>query len=54
MVWDRGTYELTPAGDPVEAVRKGKIPYDFAWRKSQRRVGAHSHPTPGWEEPMAL
>src|SRR5436190_1398518 len=25
MVWDRGTYELTPAGDPVEAVRKGKF-----------------------------
>src|SRR6267142_2362896 len=24
MVWDRGTYELTPPGDPVEAVRKGK------------------------------
>src|SRR5438876_2675896 len=25
MVWDRGTYELTPPGDPVEAVRKGKF-----------------------------
>jgi bifunctional non-homologous end joining protein LigD len=25
MVWDRGTYELTPPGDPVEAVRKGKL-----------------------------
>jgi bifunctional non-homologous end joining protein LigD len=25
MVWDRGTYELTPSGDPVEAVRKGKF-----------------------------
>src|SRR5881227_3614272 len=25
MVWDRGTYELTPPGDPLEAVRKGKL-----------------------------
>lgn len=25
MVWDRGTYELTPPGDPGEAVRKGKL-----------------------------
>jgi len=25
MVWDRGTYELTPPEDPVEAVRKGKF-----------------------------
>ena len=25
MVWDRGTYELTPPGDPVEAVHKGKL-----------------------------
>ena len=25
MVWDRGTYELTPPGDPMEAVRKGKF-----------------------------
>jgi bifunctional non-homologous end joining protein LigD len=25
MVWDRGTYELTPPGDPVEAIRKGKF-----------------------------
>src|SRR5256886_7517423 len=25
MVWDRGTYELTPPGEPVEAVRKGKF-----------------------------
>jgi bifunctional non-homologous end joining protein LigD len=25
MVWDRGTYELTPPGDPAEAVRKGKF-----------------------------
>src|SRR5947208_6184798 len=25
MVWDRGTYELTPPDDPVEAVRKGKL-----------------------------
>ena len=25
MVWDRGTYELAPPGDPVEAVRKGKL-----------------------------
>src|SRR5437588_8822386 len=25
MVWDRGTYELTPPGDPAEAVRKGKL-----------------------------
>jgi bifunctional non-homologous end joining protein LigD len=25
MVWDCGTYELTPPGDPVEAVRKGKL-----------------------------
>src|SRR5947207_8368843 len=25
MVWDHGTYELTPPGDPVEAVRKGKL-----------------------------
>jgi bifunctional non-homologous end joining protein LigD len=25
MVWDRGTYELTPPGDPVEGVRKGKL-----------------------------
>src|SRR5216110_455418 len=25
MVWDRGTYELNPPGDPVEAVRKGKL-----------------------------
>src|SRR6476660_1355574 len=25
MVWDRGTYELTPPGDPVEAVGKGKF-----------------------------
>src|SRR6267143_6890250 len=25
MVWDGGTYELTPPGDPVEAVRKGKL-----------------------------
>src|SRR5438270_1850233 len=25
MVWDRGTYELTPPGDPVEAVGKGKL-----------------------------
>jgi bifunctional non-homologous end joining protein LigD len=25
MVWDRGTYELTPPGDPLEALRKGKL-----------------------------
>jgi bifunctional non-homologous end joining protein LigD len=25
MVWDRGTYEITPPEDPVEAVRKGKF-----------------------------
>ena len=25
MVWDRGTYELAPQGDPVEAMRKGKV-----------------------------
>jgi bifunctional non-homologous end joining protein LigD len=25
MVWDYGTYELTPPGDPVEAVRRGKL-----------------------------
>lgn len=25
MVWDRGTYELTPPGDPVEAIGKGKF-----------------------------
>ena len=25
MLWDRGTYELTPPEDPVEAVRKGKF-----------------------------
>src|SRR5947199_5300649 len=25
MVWDRGTYELTPPDDPAEAVRKGKL-----------------------------
>ena len=25
MAWDRGTYELTPPGDPLEAVRKGKL-----------------------------
>jgi bifunctional non-homologous end joining protein LigD len=25
MLWDRGTYELTPPGDPLEAVRKGKL-----------------------------
>src|SRR6478672_11073539 len=25
MVWDRGTYDLMPPGDPLEAVRKGKL-----------------------------
>src|SRR5436189_243610 len=25
MVWDRGTYELTPPGDAAEAVRKGNL-----------------------------
>lgn len=25
MVWDRGTYEVTPEGDPLEGLRKGKL-----------------------------
>ncbi len=25
MVWDRGTYEITPPGDPLEGLRKGKL-----------------------------
>jgi bifunctional non-homologous end joining protein LigD len=25
MLWDRGTYEITPPGDPLEGLRKGKF-----------------------------
>jgi len=25
MLWDRGTYEITPAGDPLEGLRQGKF-----------------------------
>jgi bifunctional non-homologous end joining protein LigD len=35
MVWDRGTYELTPPDDPVEAVRKGKLHFVLRGEKAK-------------------
>jgi bifunctional non-homologous end joining protein LigD len=54
MVWDRGTYELTPPGDPVEAVRKGKFHMILHGEKAKGEWALIRIRPPGWEEPMAL